>query len=43
MFLTEDSGDSVCFTCGNVVYAVVVPPLLAIVPRRASHAGSSLS
>jgi hypothetical protein len=41
MILDSQSGDSTCFTCGSVVYAV--EPADREVNRPISHAGQSLN
>ena len=40
MILDKESGDSTCFTCGGVVYAVVPDREIA---RPVSHGGQLLS
>jgi len=41
MIMDKESGDSTCFTCGGIVYAV--EPLNRETPRPISHAGQSLN
>ena len=41
MILDKESGDSTCFTCGSVTYAV--EPLDREVKRTISHAGQILN
>lgn len=41
MILDEETGDSACFTCGNVVYATT--PTNWATQRVISHAGQNLT
>jgi hypothetical protein len=41
MILDKESGDSTCFTCGSVVYAL--EPMELQTSRPISHAGQTLN
>ncbi len=43
MFPQGETGDFICFTCGNVVYAVAPEELPLRLERRPTHGGNKLS